>query len=202
VESALRSIRFMEDLDFHEIKVSLKASDVIRTIEANRLISREVDYPLHLGVTEAGTLMSGTIKSSIGIGLLLCEGIGDTIRVSLTGDPTEEVRVGYGILKALGLRRRGPDIISCPTCGRCEIDLIPMADEVERRLRHLRDPIRVAVMGCVVNGPGEAREADVGIAGGRDSGLLFRGGKILRRYSQDKLIQALIEEIEKMVKRQ
>ena len=202
VESALRSIRFMEDLDFHEIKVSLKASDVIRTIEANRLISREVDYPLHLGVTEAGTLISGTIKSSIGIGLLLCEGIGDTLRVSLTGDPTEEVRVGYGILKALGLRRRGPDIISCPTCGRCEIDLIPMADEVERRLRHLRDPIRVAVMGCVVNGPGEAREADVGIAGGRDSGLLFRVGKILRRYSQDKLIQALIEEIEKMVKRQ
>ena len=202
VESALRSIRFMEDLDFHEIKVSLKASDVMRTIEANRLISREVDYPLHLGVTEAGTLISGTIKSSIGIGLLLCEGIGDTLRVSLTGDPTEEVRVGYGILKALGLRRRGPDIISCPTCGRCEIDLIPMADEVERRLRHLRDPIRVAVMGCVVNGPGEAREADVGIAGGRSGGLLFRGGKVLRRYSQDKLIQALIEEIEKMVKRQ
>jgi (E)-4-hydroxy-3-methylbut-2-enyl-diphosphate synthase len=202
VESALRSIRFMEDLDFHEIKVSLKASDVIRTIEANRLISREVDYPLHLGVTEAGTLMSGTIKSSIGIGLLLCEGIGDTLRVSLTGDPTEEVRVGYGILTALGLRRRGPDIISCPTCGRCEIDLIPIADEVERRLRHLRDPIRVAVMGCVVNGPGEAREADVGIAGGRAGGLLFRGGKVLRRYRQDELIQALIEEIEKMVKRQ
>ena len=201
VESALRSIRFMEDLDFQEIKVSLKSSDVMTTIEAYRLISREVDYPLHLGVTEAGTPISGTIKSSIGIGLLLFEGIGDTLRVSLTGDPAEEVRVGYGILRALGLRRRGPDIISCPTCGRCEIDLIPMADEVERRLRYLRDPIRVAVMGCVVNGPGEAREADVGIAGGRRGGLLFRGGKVLRRYRQDELIQALIEEIEKMVKR-
>ena len=152
-------------------------------------------------MTEAGTLISGTIKSSIGIGLLLFEGIGDTLRVSLTGDPAEEIRVGYGILRALGLRRIGADIISCPTCGRCEIDLIPMADEVERRLRYLHDPIRVAVMGCVVNGPGEAREADVGIAGGRGGGLLFRGGKVLRRYRQDELIQALIEEIEKMVKR-
>jgi (E)-4-hydroxy-3-methylbut-2-enyl-diphosphate synthase len=201
VESALRSIRFMEDLDFHEIKVSLKASDVIRTIEAYRLISREVDYPLHLGVTEAGTVISGTIKSSIGIGLLLYEGIGDTIRVSLTGDPVEEVRVGYGILRALGLRQRGPDIISCPTCGRCEIDLIPMAEEVERKLRHLRDPIRVAVMGCVVNGPGEAREADVGIAGGKGGGLLFRGGRVLRKCPQEELIQALIDEIEKMRQR-
>jgi (E)-4-hydroxy-3-methylbut-2-enyl-diphosphate synthase len=201
VEGALRSIRFIEALDFHEIKVSLKSSDVVTTIEAYRLISREVDYPLHLGVTESGTLVSGTIKSSIGIGLLLYEGIGDTIRVSLTGDPVEEVRVGYGILRALGLRQRGPDIISCPTCGRCEIDLIPMADEVERRLRHLTDPIRVAVMGCVVNGPGEAREADVGIAGGRGGGLLFRGGKVLRKCSQGELIQSLMEEIEKMVKK-
>ncbi len=201
VESALRSIRFMEDLDFHEIKVSLKASDVIRTIEAYRLISREVDYPLHLGVTEAGTVISGTIKSSIGIGLLLYEGIGDTLRVSLTGDPVEEVRVGYGILRALGLRQRGPDIISCPTCGRCEIDLIPMAEEVERRLSHLRDPIRVAVMGCVVNGPGEAREADVGIAAGRGGGLLFREGKVLRKCLEEELIEAIVEEVEKMVKR-
>jgi len=201
VESALRSIRFMETLDFHEIKVSLKSSDVVTTIEAYRLISREVDYPLHLGVTEAGTLVSGTIKSSIGIGLLLYEGIGDTIRVSLTGDPVEEVRVGYGILRALGIRQRGPDVISCPTCGRCEIDLIPMANEVERRLRNLTHPIRVAVMGCVVNGPGEAREADVGIAGGRDGGLLFREGKVRKRCSQGELIQALIEEIEKMVKK-
>ena len=201
VKSALRSIHFMEALGFHEIKVSLKSSDVVTTIEAYRLISREVDYPLHLGVTESGTLISGTIKSSIGIGLLLYEGIGDTIRVSLTGDPVEEVRVGYGILRALGLRQRGPDIISCPTCGRCEIDLIPMADEVEKRLRHLTHPIRVAVMGCVVNGPGEAREADVGIAGGKDGGLLFRGGKVLRRCSQGELMQALIEEIEKMVKK-
>ncbi|UCD72463.1 MAG: flavodoxin-dependent (E)-4-hydroxy-3-methylbut-2-enyl-diphosphate synthase [Syntrophobacterales bacterium] len=200
VESALRSIHFMETLDFHEIKVSLKASDVIRTIEAYRLISREVDYPLHLGVTEAGTVIRGTIKSSIGIGLLLYEGIGDTLRVSLTGDPVEEVRVGFGILRALNLRQRGPDIISCPTCGRCEVDLIPMAEEVERRLSHLPEPIRVAVMGCVVNGPGEAREADVGIAGGRGVGLLFREGKVLSKYPQEELIQALIEEIEKMLK--
>jgi (E)-4-hydroxy-3-methylbut-2-enyl-diphosphate synthase len=191
----------MEDLDFHEIKVSLKASDVIRTIEAYRLISRKVDYPLHLGVTEAGTVISGTIKSSIGIGLLLYEGIGDTLRVSLTGDPVEEVRVGYGILRALGLRQRGPDIISCPTCGRCEIDLIPMAEEVERRLSHLRNPIRVAVMGCVVNGPGEAREADVGIAAGRGGGLLFREGKVLRKCLEEELIEAIVEEVEKMVKR-
>ncbi|MFQ5842064.1 MAG: flavodoxin-dependent (E)-4-hydroxy-3-methylbut-2-enyl-diphosphate synthase [Thermodesulfobacteriota bacterium] len=202
VESALRSIRFMEGLDFHEIKVSLKASDVIRTIEAYRLISHEVDYPLHLGVTEAGTVISGSIKSSIGIGLLLYEGIGDTLRVSLTGDPVEEVRVGYGILRALGLRQRGPDIISCPTCGRCEIDLIPMAEEVERRLSHLCDPIRVAVMGCVVNGPGEAREADVGIAAGRGGGLLFREGKVLRKCLEQELIQAIVKEVEKMVKKQ
>ena len=201
VESALRSIRFMEDLDFHEIKVSLKASDVIKTIDAYRLISREVDYPLHLGVTEAGTLISGTIKSSIGIGLLLYEGIGDTLRVSLTGDPVDEVRVGYGILRALGLRQRGADIVSCPTCGRCEIDLIPIAEEVERKLSHLRDPIRVAVMGCVVNGPGEAREADVGIAGGRRGGLLFREGKVLRKCPQGDLVQAIVEEVEKMVKK-
>jgi (E)-4-hydroxy-3-methylbut-2-enyl-diphosphate synthase len=200
VESALRSIGFMEAMGFHEIKVSLKSSDVVTTIEAYRLISRKVDYPLHLGVTEAGTPISGTIKSSIGIGILLSEGIGDTIRVSLTGDPVEEVRVGFGILRALGLRRRGPDIISCPTCGRCEIDLIPMAEEIERRLKHLTDPIRVAVMGCVVNGPGEAREADIGIAGGRGEGLLFRRGKVVRRCPQGELVQALMEEIERMVK--
>jgi len=201
VESALRSIRIMEAQDFHEIKVSLKSSDVVTTIEAYRLFSRQVDYPLHLGVTESGTLLSGTVKSSIGIGILLHEGIGDTIRVSLTGDPVDEVRVGFGILRALRLRQRGPDIISCPTCGRCEIDLIPMADEVERRLRYLRDPIRIAVMGCVVNGPGEAREADVGIAGGKGGGLLFREGKVLRKCRQEELIQALIAEVEKMVGR-
>jgi (E)-4-hydroxy-3-methylbut-2-enyl-diphosphate synthase len=201
VESALRSIRFMEDLDFHEMKISLKSSDVVTTVEAYRLISREVDYPLHLGVTEAGTLISGTIKSAIGIGLLLYEGIGDTIRVSLTGDPVEEIRVGYGILRALGLRQRGPDIISCPTCGRCEIDLIPMVEEVERRLSHVREPVRIAVMGCSVNGPGEAREADVGIAGGRGEGLLFRAGKVLRKCPQEDLVQALIDQIEDMVRR-
>jgi (E)-4-hydroxy-3-methylbut-2-enyl-diphosphate synthase len=198
VESALRSIRFMEDLDFHEMKISLKSSDVVTTVEAYRLISREVDYPLHLGVTEAGTLISGTIKSAIGIGLLLYEGIGDTIRVSLTGDPVEEIRVGYGILRALGLRQRGPDIISCPTC---EIDLIPMVEEVERRLSHVREPVRIAVMGCSVNGPGEAREADVGIAGGRGEGLLFRAGKVLRKCPQEDLVQALIDQIEDMVRR-
>jgi (E)-4-hydroxy-3-methylbut-2-enyl-diphosphate synthase len=194
VESALGHIRLLEELDFHEIKVSLKSSDVRRTVDAYRLLADRVDYPLHIGVTEAGTTWSGSIKSAVGLGALLYEGIGDTLRVSLTGDPVEEVRVGWEILKSLELRQRGPVFISCPTCGRCQIDLIEIAEEVERRLHHLPCRISIAVMGCVVNGPGEAREADLGIAGGRGQGLLFRKGEVVRKVPQEKLADALVEE--------
>ncbi|OEU52312.1 MAG: 4-hydroxy-3-methylbut-2-en-1-yl diphosphate synthase [Desulfuromonadales bacterium C00003096] len=194
VESALGHIRILEELGFEEIKVSLKASDVRRTVDAYRLLADQVDYPLHIGITEAGTTWGGTIKSAVGLGSLLYDGIGDTLRVSLTGDPVEEVRVGWEILRALDLRDRGPVFISCPTCGRCQIDLIPIAEEVERRLRDLPKKIVVAVMGCVVNGPGEAREADVGIAGGKGQGLLFRRGEVVRKVAQDQLADALVAE--------
>ncbi|BCR04016.1 4-hydroxy-3-methylbut-2-en-1-yl diphosphate synthase (flavodoxin) [Desulfuromonas versatilis] len=194
VESALGHIRLLEDLGYPEIKVSLKASDIRRTVEAYRLLAAKVDYPLHIGITEAGTTWSGTIKSAVGLGTLLYEGIGDTLRVSLTGDPVEEVRVGWEILKSLGLRERGPVFVSCPTCGRCQINLIEVAEEVERRLHDLPKKITVAVMGCVVNGPGEAREADVGIAGGRGQGLLFRKGEVVRKVPQEQLADALVEE--------
>jgi len=194
VASALGHIRILEDLNFQEIKVSLKSSDVRRTVAAYRLLSEQVDYPLHIGVTEAGTTWSGTIKSAVGIGALLYDGIGDTLRVSLTGDPVEEVRVGWEILKSLELRERGPVFISCPTCGRCQIDLIEIAEEVEQRLHDLPCRITIAVMGCVVNGPGEAREADLGIAGGKGQGLLFRKGEVVRKVPQDELADALVEE--------
>ncbi len=194
VESALGHIRILEDLGYQEIKVSLKASHVRRTVEAYRLLAAQVTYPLHIGITEAGTVWSGTIKSAVGLGTLLFDGIGDTLRVSLTGDPVAEVRVGWEILRALELRERGPVLVSCPTCGRCQIDLIPIAEEVERRLRDLPKKIVVAVMGCVVNGPGEAREADVGIAGGRGEGLLFRRGEVVRKVPQDQLADALVAE--------
>ncbi len=196
VESALRHIRLLEELDYREIKVSLKASNVPVMIEAYRLLSREVDYPFHVGVTEAGTVRSGTIKSAVGIGALLAQGIGDTIRVSLTGDPVEEVRVGYEILKALGLRRRGIELISCPTCGRTCIDLERIAREVEERLSWVDKPLTIAVMGCAVNGPGEASHADVGIAGGKGFGLLFRGGQIIGRVPEADLVDALVREVE------
>jgi len=199
VESALNNIRMLEDLNFEQIKVSIKASDVRRTIDAYRLLAGRVDYPLHIGVTEAGTTWSGTIKSAIGIGALLADGIGDTLRVSLTGDPVEEVRVGWEILKSLELRERGPVFISCPTCGRCEIDLIDIAEEVERRLHGLPKKITVAVMGCVVNGPGEAREADLGLAGGRGEGVIFRRGKLIRKVPQTEMVEALIEEAQRLI---
>jgi (E)-4-hydroxy-3-methylbut-2-enyl-diphosphate synthase len=199
VESALGHIRILEDLNYREIKVSLKASDVRRTVAAYRLLAAKVDYPLHIGVTEAGTTWGGTIKSAVGLGVLLHDGLGDTLRVSLTGDPVEEVRVGWEILKALELRRRGPVFVSCPTCGRCQIDLIPIAEEVERRLRDLPGNLTVAVMGCVVNGPGEAREADVGIAGGKDQGLLFRRGQVVRKVPQAELADALVAEAWRLV---
>lgn len=195
-ESALRHIDILEKLNFCDIKISLKSSNVPLMVDAYRLLSAQVDYPFHIGVTEAGTLRSGTVKSAVGIGILLNEGIGDTIRVSLTGNPGHEVRVGYEILKALGLRRRGVELISCPTCGRTRIDLIRIAGEVEERLQSLDRPLKVAVMGCVVNGPGEAREADVGIAGGKGTGLIFRKGEIVRKVPEDRLVDELLKEIE------
>jgi (E)-4-hydroxy-3-methylbut-2-enyl-diphosphate synthase len=199
VESALGHIRLLEELDYREIKVSLKSSDVRRTVAAYRLLAGQVDYPLHIGVTEAGTTWSGTIKSAVGLGALLYDGIGDTLRVSLTGDPVEEVRVGWEILKSLELRERGPVFISCPTCGRCRIDLIKVAEEVEKRLHDLPVKLTIAVMGCVVNGPGEAREADLGIAGGEGQGLLFRRGEIIRRVPEAELADALVDEAWKMM---
>jgi (E)-4-hydroxy-3-methylbut-2-enyl-diphosphate synthase len=195
VDSALRNIDLLKSLDFHEIKVSLKASDVGRTVEAYRLLSGRTDLPLHVGVTEAGSLYSGIVKSALGIGTLLAEGIGDTIRVSLTRDPVEEVRVGYEILKALGIRQRGPEIISCPTCGRCNIELFAIVEQVEKALMSTTLPIKIAIMGCVVNGPGEAREADIGIAGGDGTGILFRRGKVVRKFPQEKLVEVLMAEV-------
>lgn len=199
VESALRTLEWVEELGFSRIKVSLKASDVPRTVEAYRLFSERCDYPLHVGVTEAGLGRGAIIKSAIGIGTLLSEGIGDTLRVSLTGDPVEEVRIGYEILQALKVRRRCVEIISCPTCGRCEIDLAPVVRQVERAVQRISLPLTVAIMGCVVNGPGEAREADVGIAGGRRTGVLFKKGRVIRRLSEEEFASALLHEIETLV---
>ncbi len=197
VESALYHVSLLEKFDFEDIVISIKSSSVASMIRAYELCSTRCEYPLHLGVTEAGTERMGLIKSSIGIGSLLQRGIGDTIRVSLTADPVQEVRAGIDILRALGLRE-GPELVSCPTCGRTRIDLIRIAGEVEERLRSCRKPIKVAVMGCVVNGPGEAREADIGLAGGRGEGLLFRKGEILRKVPEEKLVDELMKEIEKL----
>jgi len=195
VESALRNVELIKSLDYDQIKVSIKASDVNRTVEAYRRLSAEIDLPLHVGVTEAGSLFSGVVKSALGIGTLLADGIGDTIRVSLTRDPVEEVRVGYEILKALGIRQRGPEIISCPTCGRCNIELFDIVERVEKALLTTSATIKIAIMGCVVNGPGEAREADIGIAGADGSGILFRRGKVVKKFPQEKLVEVLLEEV-------
>lgn len=194
-ESALEAIRQIEDCDYDNLVLSIKASDPALTIETYRLLSGRTDYPLHLGVTEAGTIREGTIRSAVGIGTLLAEGIGDTLRVSLTADPVEEIAAAYSILKALGLRRHGVEFVSCPTCGRTEVDLVAIATEVENRLKRLTAPIRVAVMGCAVNGPGEARGADVGIAGGKGEFLIFRSGKILRKVPQAEAVEALLAEV-------
>ena len=195
VDSALRWVRQFEEWGFQDFKISLKSSDVLTTVAAYRELSRRVDYPLHLGVTEAGGLIAGTVKSALGIGLLLAEGIGDTLRVSLTRDPVEEVRVGYEILRALHLRERGVELISCPTCGRCRVNLFDLAEEADRRLLNVVTPIKVAIMGCVVNGPGEAREADVGLAGGKGAGLLFKKGKPLRKVPEKEMLAALLAEV-------
>ena len=198
VESALGHAKILEDLDYDKIAFSIKASSVPMTIAAYRLMSEKSDYPLHIGVTEAGTVYRGTIKSSIGLGCMLAEGIGDTLRVSLTGDPVEEVKVGIEILKALGLRRGGVEFVSCPTCGRTQIDLIDIANKIEEKIQALDKDIKVAVMGCAVNGPGEAREADIGIAGGKGEALLFKKGEVIRKVPQDRIVEELLREIDKL----
>lgn len=198
VESALYHVRLLEQFDFHDIAISIKSSDVQNMIAGYRLLSQKVDYPLHLGVTEAGTYHMGLIKSAVGIGSLLCDGIGDTIRVSLTDDPVKEIAAGIDILKACGIRKEGIRFVSCPTCGRTTIDLITLAQQAEQRFAHIDKPLKVAIMGCVVNGPGEAREADIGVAGGNGEGILFRHGEILRRVPYEQILDALQEELDKM----
>ena len=200
VESAMEHVKILEEQDFYDMKISLKAHDVPLTIEAYQLMSERTDYPLHLGITEAGTARTGLIKSAVGIGALLAQGIGDTFRISLTGDPVTEVKTANEILKALGMREYGPTLISCPTCGRTCIDLAGIADQVEERLHNITKPISVAVMGCVVNGPGEARGADVGIAGGNGTGLVFRKGEILRQVPEEALVEELFKEIDMILK--
>ncbi|KEJ02550.1 4-hydroxy-3-methylbut-2-en-1-yl diphosphate synthase [Clostridium botulinum A2B3 87] len=198
VESALQHVNILEKCNFNDIVISIKSSNVMQMIESYRLISEKVNYPLHLGVTEAGTIFRGTIKSSVGIGTLLAEGIGDTIRVSITGDPLEEIKIGKEILRSLGYVNEGIEFVSCPTCGRTNIDLISIAEEVEKRLLNCNKNIKVAVMGCVVNGPGEAREADIGIAGGKGEGLIFKKGEVIKKVKEKNIIDELIKEIEKM----
>lgn len=199
VESALRHIRILENCGYPEMKISLKASDPVMMIEAYRMLADQVDYPFHLGVTEAGTPTVGTIKSALGIGTLLSEGIGDTIRVSLAADPVEEVRVGIEILKALGLRTQGLTFVACPSCGRADVDLVKLARDVEERLKGVNENIHVAVMGCEVNGPGEARAADIGVAGGKGIGLIFRKGEVVRKVPEAQIVDALWEEVERFI---
>jgi len=196
-ESAIRNVKLLEDLDFFNIVVSVKSSNVLETIESYKILSRSIEYPLHLGVTESGTLISGTVKSSIGIGLLLYEGIGDTIRVSLTDDPVNEIKVAREILKSLGLRK-GIEIVSCPTCGRTNINLIELAQKITRELENYTKPIKVAIMGCAVNGPGEAKEADIGIAAGKGEALIFKKGEIIKKVKEPEILKELLKEIEKL----
>lgn len=199
IESAFQHIRILENMNFNDIKISVKASDVPTTIKVYKKLASLCDYPLHLGITESGTLLSGTIKSSVGLGILLYQGIGDTIRVSLTDDPVKEVKVAFEILKSLGLRKYGPTLVSCPTCGRCEIDIISIANKVEEHLKNYKQDIKVAVMGCSVNGPGEAKMADIGIAGGKEKAVLFKKGKIIKSISESELLQELFTQIDKLV---
>jgi (E)-4-hydroxy-3-methylbut-2-enyl-diphosphate synthase len=199
VESALRHIRILEDFGYPEMKISLKASDPAMMIEAYRMLADQVEYSFHLGVTEAGTPTAGTIKSAVGLGTLLAEGIGDTIRVSLAADPVEEVRVGIEILKALGLRKQGLTFVACPSCGRADVDLVKLARDAEERLKGVTEEVHVAVMGCEVNGPGEARAADIGVAGGKGIGLIFRKGEVVRKVPEAQIIEALWEEVERFI---
>ena len=196
VTSALRHVRILEELDFYDIKISIKASSVPLMVSAYRLLAASCDYPLHVGVTEAGIPPAGTIKSAIGIGILLSEGIGDTIRVSLSSDSVDEVEAGFDILRSLDIRARGPLIVACPTCGRIEVDLFKMVDEARARLSHLEAPITVSILGCAVNGPGEARESDIGIAAGKNGGLLIRHGEVIGKYKENELVDRLVEEAE------
>ena len=198
VESALRHVRILEELDFFDIKISIKASGVPLMLDAYRLLAKSCEYPLHVGVTEAGIPPFGVVKSAIGIGILLSEGIGDTIRVSLTADSVEEVTAGFDILRSLDIRARGPLIVACPTCGRIEVDLFKMVDEARARLAHITKPFTISILGCAVNGPGEAREADVGIAAGKNGGLLIRKGEIVGKYPEDELVDRLVEYVEKL----
>lgn len=198
IESALRNIRLIEKLGFYEMKISIKSADVLTTINGYRALSQAIDYPLHIGVTEAGGLIGGTVKSSVALGILLYEGIGDTFRISLTRDPVEEVRVAYELLRSLKIRERGPELISCPTCGRTGIDLFGLAQEVENFIQTMKSPLKVAVMGCVVNGPGEAREADIGVAGGRGLGIIFKKGEIVKRVPEKELLKVFMDELKQM----
>jgi (E)-4-hydroxy-3-methylbut-2-enyl-diphosphate synthase len=195
VESALRHVRILEEQDFSQIKISLKASDVTRTVQAYQKLAERVDYPFHAGITEAGSLIRGTVKSAVGLALLLRDGLADTIRVSLTAPPEEEVRVGYQILSSLGLRSRGPNVITCPICGRCEVDLFRIASRIEKQLESVEENIDVAVMGCMVNGPGEAKEADIGLACGRGKGVIFKKGKLLRRIPEKNIVTEFVKEV-------
>ena len=199
VDSAMRHISILEEMDFREIKVSLKASSVPLTVKSYRLLAEQVDYPFHIGITEAGTLFSGTIKSAAGLGILLADGIGDTMRVSLTGDPVDEVRAGWEILKALEIRKRGATIISCPTCGRLKFNSIAIAKEIEARLAHVKDSVKIAIMGCVVNGPGEAMEADIGIAGGDGAGMLYIKGVQVRKVKEEEIVKTVLEEVDRLL---
>ncbi|KXG43420.1 flavodoxin-dependent (E)-4-hydroxy-3-methylbut-2-enyl-diphosphate synthase [Tepidibacillus infernus] len=201
VESALKHVEILEQLDFYDMVISLKASNVPMMIKAYHLMAEKRNYPLHVGVTEAGTIFSGSIKSAVGIGSVLSSGIGDTIRVSLTGEPTEEIKVAKEMLKSLEIRTNEPEIISCPTCGRVQIDLISLANKVEDAIQKIGQPLKVAVMGCAVNGPGEAREADVGVAGGHGEGLIFRNGEIVRKVKEEELFEELMKEIEDITKK-
>ncbi len=199
VESAMRHIGILERMDFFDIKVSLKASSVPMTIEAYRLLAEKVDYPFHIGITEAGTSFSGAVKSAVGIGALLADGIGDTLRVSITGDPKEEVSVGWEILKSLEIRERGIKIVSCPTCGRIKLDCVSIAKHVEKRLSHVKEPLKISIMGCVVNGPGEALESDVGVAGGDGVGLVYVKGRVVKKVKEHEIADALVLEVEKIL---
>ncbi len=198
IESALRNVSLLEEQGFREIKISIKSSDTLTTIAGYRELAAKTDYPLHLGVTEAGGLIAGTVKSSVALGILFFEGIGDTFRISLTRDPVEEVRVGFELLRSLRIRERGPEMISCPTCGRTRIDLFSLAEAVEKHLQTMETKLKVAVMGCVVNGPGEAREADIGIAGGHGLGIIFKKGKIIRKVREDRLLAVFLQELDRM----